>query len=73
METFREFGKDPEHKNWLKGVVALSHVQKHLECFIDEESETFHSQLRNNCGPGRCEKKCNLKNWKPEANGPNQV
>ncbi|XP_059201095.1 uncharacterized protein CXorf38-like [Centropristis striata] len=67
METFRQFDRDPNHKNWLKGIMVLEDLQDCLKPFIEDETEKLHEDLRNICGPRQCDNNCN-----PKYQGPNQ-
>ncbi|XP_070775563.1 uncharacterized protein CXorf38 homolog [Enoplosus armatus] len=69
MESIRIFEKD-DHKNWLKGVVSLRCLQEPLKHFIDRQVGIFHQEVRNKCDFVQCDKKCDLRNWKPR---PNQI
>nr|XP_015218820.1 PREDICTED: uncharacterized protein LOC102686979 isoform X1 [Lepisosteus oculatus] len=66
---------DTEYKNWLKTTMTLLLLRTRLETFLENETETFHSQLGNKLMGQKCQARppCNTKSCGPQGTKPPQV
>ncbi|XP_059200420.1 caspase-8-like [Centropristis striata] len=66
MEMVMAFN-GPKQNNWFRDV-ELTCLEESLKLFIDEETEKFHLELKNECGADPCVKNCDFESWKPRPN-----
>ncbi|XP_065148112.1 uncharacterized protein [Paramisgurnus dabryanus] len=62
VQSYKRFS-DEQYKNWLKTTESLSILRTHMRDFIEQETETYHSSLRNKQALKglTCDKKCTFK------------
>ncbi|KAG9349589.1 hypothetical protein JZ751_028037 [Albula glossodonta] len=60
MASFSRFN-DESYKNWLKTTMSLQILKSSLGSFLENETETYHSSLRNELKGVICKSNCILK------------
>ncbi|XP_017565572.1 uncharacterized protein si:ch211-91p5.3 isoform X2 [Pygocentrus nattereri] len=57
MDSYQRFS-DENYKNWLKAAESLYILRNYIRDFVEKETETYHSSLRETLKGGTCAKKC---------------
>ncbi|KAL7852674.1 hypothetical protein SRHO_G00184590 [Serrasalmus rhombeus] len=57
MDSYQRFS-DENYKNWLKAAESLYILRNNIRDFVEKETETYHSSLRQTLQGGTCAKKC---------------